>query len=186
MGEPQPTALCPVCGTRSLVDPTTGKVRAHLRKGGVRCEGKKEPAGGVARLVPPFLRRRPKADDDGTPAGATARIAADAESAEPASDQVRIRVTCPVCGRFCGVDLDDIRIRQHRNRANQKCRGSGMVPELEDLKLDGITPAEVRKRRKETLAKEKRAARAAHSASAGGRPGSGLRGTLTGVLTRKG
>lgn len=139
MAEPQPTALCPVCGTRALVDPATGKVRAHHRKGGIPCDGTREQR--FRRVV----SRRDSAqtglevEADGTP-----------------TTLVRVRATCPSCGRLLGVGAEDFRLRQHRNRANKTCRGSGTIPEIDDLKLDGITVAEAKRRRKAALAEERR------------------------------
>lgn len=137
MGEPQPTAPCPVCGTRAQVDPRTGTVRPHLRKGGVPCEGKQK-ARGLRRVLP--SRRQ--------------RVAETEEVPDMPAGLVRIRTTCPECGRFCSVGEEDFRIRRHRNRANKVCRGSLTVPEVDSLKLDGISVAEAKRRRRAALAGE--------------------------------
>ncbi len=153
MGTAQPTATCPACGTRALVDPRTGKVRSHLRKGGVPCEGRKAERRGL-------LRRR---------------AAAEAEVEEQPRGLVRVRAICPVCVRLCSVGEDDFRIRRHRDRQNRTCRGSGTVPDMDTVKLDGMTVAEAKRRRRAALAEEKAEA-----------PRAGLRGRLGGIFSRSG
>lgn len=172
MGTPHQTAQCPACGTRAIVDPRTKKVRAHLRKGGVTCDGKVERPSRLARFVPPFVRRpfvRRRRMPDGV-AGVDAAAGVDpaalpnaaspATAGDDSAGPVRIRVDCPVCGRFCAVDPEEIRIRLHRNRSEKKCPGSGTFPEVEALTFDGISVAEVRQRRKDSMAKRKPAGRA--------------------------
>ena len=159
MGSPHQTAPCPACGTRAIVDPRTKRVRPHLRKGGVTCDGQVEKRSRLARLVPPFLRRR--RDDDVTPGEPAARGvpaapagAAGAAEATP-SGPVRIRVDCPVCGRFSAVDPEEIRIRFHKGGSGRRCPGSGTFPEVGALTIEGISTAEVRQRRKDALAKRR-------------------------------
>lgn len=153
MGSPHQTAPCPVCGTRAIVDPSTKKVRPHLRKGGVPCDGQVDKPSPLARLVPPFLRRR--RDAGAAPAAPEAEVAdaaAEAEEVAP-SGPVRIRVDCPVCGRFSAVDPQEIRIRLHKAGSGRKCPGSGTIAPLGALTIEGITIAEVRQRRKDALAR---------------------------------
>lgn len=158
MGSPQQTATCPVCGTRAIVDPRTKKVRPHLRKGGVTCDGQVERPPVLARLVPPFVRR--KSSDGAAPAAADEPAegggaeGGDAEVAEP-SGPVRIRVDCPVCGRFSAVDSTDIRIRVHKAASGRRCPGTGTFPEVGALTIEGISVAEVRQRRRDAMARRK-------------------------------
>jgi hypothetical protein len=159
MGSPHQTATCPVCGTRAIVDPKTKKVRPHLRKGGVTCDGQVEKPAGLARLVPPFVRRR-RSDDappdavGDAPAEDGGAEKGDAEEAEP-SGPVRIRVDCPVCGRFSAVDPTEIRIRVHKAASGRRCPGTGTFPDVGALTIEGISVGEVRQRRRDAMAKRK-------------------------------
>ncbi|MGM0386390.1 MAG: hypothetical protein ACQERF_10490 [Actinomycetota bacterium] len=155
MGSPQQTATCPVCGTRAIVDPKTKKVRPHLRKGGMTCDGQVERPAGLARLIPHLLRRR--RSDDAAPDAVVAEapaVGGDAEEAEP-SGPVRIRVDCPVCGRYSAVDPEEIRIRLHKAGSGRRCPGTGMFPEVGSLTIEGITVGEVRQRRRDAMGRRR-------------------------------
>lgn len=104
----QPTMRYPVCGTQALVNPASDTVRVHLRKGGVRCDGRADPV--EERGL--FATQR-----HGWPQPEVAQ--------RPTAPSITAK--CPRCMKRIRIRDGTSRLEHHQDASGHECPGSGTV-----------------------------------------------------------